>query len=274
MRLIEATLGRLGRIKRANGSLYFIVPVLFLIVTANRNAASQPMQETPENGADPNEIVWMMVAKNETRAGELKYFTSVRHYHLDFSGLGRNMAADMHAQVTYTAGSGKTFQILDESGSRVLLNHVLRKLLETEQVDSQQKKAALTPFNYNFVFDGETNEGGEPLYIFRVEPKAKNKLLYRGRIWIDAREYAVVRVEAQPAESPSFWIKSTEIRHTYGKSGGFWLPQTNRSESKVRLGGSAVLTIDYGTYQFELPQGATPAVSAELISRKPQLDVR
>jgi len=85
------------------------------------------------------------------------------------------------------------------------------------------------------------------------------------RIWIDAGDYAVVRVEAQPAENPSFWIKNTDIHHVYAKSGEFWLPQTNTSESKVRLGGTAVLTIDYGTYQFE-PRDATAAAPHELTS--------
>ena len=194
-----------------------------------------------------------MVQQNAIRAEHLKYFTAGRHYHLEFHGLGRLMVADMHVEATYTPDSGKTFRVLDESGSHLLLNHVLKKLLETERDDSQQQKAALTPSNYNFVFQTETTENGRPLYVFTVEPKVKNKLLYRGKIWIDEREYAVVRVEAQPAENPSFWIKSTDIHHVYAKNGEFWLPQTNRSESKVRFGGTALLTIDYGTYDFEKP---------------------
>jgi hypothetical protein len=194
-----------------------------------------------------------MVEQNALRAQHLKYFTSLRHYHIEFHGLGRSLAADMHAQVTYKAGLGKTFQVIDQSGSHMLLSHVLRKLLETEQDDSRQQNAGLTPTNYDFVLQNKTTENGRPAYVFTVTPKVKNKLLYRGRIWVDAGDYAVVRVEAQPAENPSFWIKSTDIHHSYVKIGEFWLPQTNNSESKVRLGGTAVLTIDYGTYHFGEP---------------------
>jgi hypothetical protein len=61
----------------------------------------------------------------------------------------------------------------------------------------------------------------------------------------------VVKIEAEPAKNPSFWIAHTQISHSYAKTGGFWLPAQNRSESKVRIGGTAVLTIDYGTYQVE-----------------------
>jgi hypothetical protein len=277
MRLTE-TLSTPPRIRpqnRSKGKAYSILLVLFLLLGAGPlSAAAQPAQGTaPADGMAPSEVVWLMVARNETRARELKYFTALRHYHLEFHGWGRGMAADMHVQVTYSADSGKSFQVVDKSGSRFLLNHVLTKLLETEQDDSRQQKAALTPFNYNFTFEQEASEGGQRVYVFSVEPKKRNKLLYRGRIWIDARDYAVVRVEAQPAENPSFWIKSTEIRHTYEKDGDFWLPQSNRSESQVRLGGTALLTIDYGVYQFEKARDLTSGAN-ELASRKPLQDAR
>ncbi len=240
-------------------------PFLFAVIlffTANSLCALAQPVESPGT-LNPTEIVWRMVAQNETRARQLTYYASCRYYQVEFHGLGRSMAADMHVQVTYTAGSGKTFQVIDESGSHLLLKHVLMELLETERDDSRQQRAALTPFNYNFTFDSLTNENGRLLYVFFVEPKVKNKLLYRGKIWIDSSDYAVVRVEAQPAENPSFWIKSTEIHHSYEKIGEFWLPQTNRSESKVRFGGTAVLTIDYGKYQFERPPEATVSDSRQ-----------
>jgi hypothetical protein len=236
--------------------------VLVLLAMAGQVCAFAQSAQSSASG-DPAEIVWRMVAQNETRAHQLQYYTSRRHYHVEFHGLGRTMSADMHAQVSYAAGSGKTFRVIDESGSHLLVNHVLLRLLETEQDDSLQQKAALTPVNYNFSFQTETALNGRPVYVFAVEPKVKNKLLYRGTIWIDAGDYAVIRIEAQPAENPSFWIKSTEIHHAYAKSGEFWLPQSNRSESKVRFGGTAVLTIDYGTYQFERGQDADLSAASE-----------
>ncbi len=267
MRLIEnlPAHSTFGRLRNPMRNMHRVLRALLLVLAAGAlSAAAQPISDTSAMGADPSEIVWMMVARNETRAQELQYFTALRHYHLDFHGLGRSMTADMHVRVTYVAESGKTFQIVDESGSRLLLDHVLKKLLQTEEEDSRQRKASLTPFNYKFTFDTETIEGGRRLYEFSVEPKSRNKLLYHGKIWIDAGDFAVVRVEAQPAENPSFWIKQTEIHHVYAKNGEFWLPETDRSESKVRLGGSAVLTIDYGTYQFEEPQDLAPADATEL----------
>jgi hypothetical protein len=151
--------------------------------------------------------------------------------------------------------------VIDESGSHLLINHVLRKLLETERLDSQQRGTDVTQQNYNFISLESTTDNGRRLYVLTVEPKVKNKLLYHGKIFVDAEDYAVVKIEAEPAENPSFWIKNTEIHARYAKNGEFWLPEENRSESKTRLGGAATLTIDYGTYHFQ-EQGDVSSVGA------------
>jgi hypothetical protein len=53
------------------------------------------------------------------------------------------------------------------------------------------------------------------MYVLALEPKNKSKFLFRGRIWVDADDFAVVRVEAEPAKSPSFWTKSSQIEQLY-----------------------------------------------------------
>jgi hypothetical protein len=57
-------------------------------------------------------------------------------------------------------------------------------------------------------------------------------------------------METEPAKSPSFWISRTLIHYTGAKTDGFWMPLKMRSETKVRFGGTAVLTIDYGSYNL------------------------
>jgi hypothetical protein len=67
---------------------------------------------------------------------------------------------------------------------------------------------------------------------------------------VDAHDFAVTRIEAEPARNPSFWIKKTDIRHVYEKIGEFWLPEQNYTVTTVRLGGKAILTIDYQDYRI------------------------
>jgi hypothetical protein len=158
----------------------------------------------------------------------------------------------MEVEYQYDAASGKSFRIVKQSGSKILCDKVLKRAVESEKEASQDKgSTALTAANYRFNLSGSENLAGRPAYILDVEPLIASKFLYKGKIWVDAAEFALVKIEAEPAKSPSFWIARTLIHQTFAKTGDFWLPERNRSETKVRIGGTAVLIIDYGTYQIE-----------------------
>jgi hypothetical protein len=70
-----------------------------------------------------------------------------------------------------------------------------------------------------------------------------------------------VRIEGEPGKNPSFWIKKTEIAHDYIKVNGFYLPAQNQTESALRIGGRAILSIEYRDYKITksipLPISAT-----------------
>src|SRR5579864_6041883 len=51
----------------------------------------------------------------------------------------------------------------------------------------------------------------------------------------------------------------TDFTRSYQKLGSFWLPESNESETKVRILGSAVLTIKYREYQITQTHTLTPA---------------
>ncbi|MBZ5720109.1 MAG: outer membrane lipoprotein-sorting protein [Acidobacteriia bacterium] len=139
-----------------------------------------------------------------------------------------------------------------------MIDRVFQRLLQSEKealTEENQARVALNNDNYRFALAGYENLPTGPCYILAVEPLTKSKLLYRGRIWVDAEDFAVVRIEAAPAKSPSFWTKETRVEQAYAKVGDFWLPISNRSSSAIRLGGHAYFTIDYQDYQIT---AATP----------------
>jgi hypothetical protein len=244
------------RDRRLSGFSSFAVLMLVAI-----SCLALGQTETPGigQGAETATIVERLVERNQDRAERLGTCTSKRSYHIEYHGFSRTMVADMNVDVLDQGSTSRTFHITTQSGSHVLIDHVLKKLLESEQTAAQNRnETGLTPDNYKFSLIGNTNEGGRQLFILHVEPKVNRKLLYRGKIWVDAQDYAVVKVEAQPAENPSFWIRGTEIHHVYTKVSEFWLPQHNVSQSKIRFGGSATLTIDYSDYRFQHP--AMPSV--------------
>jgi outer membrane lipoprotein-sorting protein len=205
----------------------------------------------PSGNLSTGVIVQRMEDCNRERAQRLQNYTATRHYQVEYHGFPATVKASMDVDVVYDAPASKRFTIVSQSGSKLLVDRVLKRLLTSEQeAATNQSRSALTTDNYNFTLIGSEVEDGRRLYALVVEPKTDGKLLYRGKIWVDATDYAVVRVEAEPAQNPSFWIKKTEIHHLYAKTGDFWLPVSNRSVTKVRIGGTAVLTIDYGTYKI------------------------
>jgi hypothetical protein len=216
-----------------------------------------------ENAAIPialpstTEIVRQMQQHNQARIDGLRQYKALRHYQVEYKGL-TSLAAKMDVEVSYDALSGKTFHIVSQSGSNFLCDKVLKRAVDSEREASQDKGAtALSEANYKFTPLGSEIVAGRLAYVFNVQPLTDSKFLYRGKIWVDEADFALVKVDAEPAKNPSFWISRTEIRYANDRNQGFWLPAQNRSETKVRIGGTAVLTIDYGTYEI-VPVAPTP----------------
>lgn len=201
-------------------------------------------------GVAVQDIVDRMQQHEANQLHALKHYDAIRHYGVEYRGFGTTMAGKMDVEVDFDASSGKTFRILSEKGSKFLCENVLKRAVEGEKEASREREAtALTPVNYKFQLEKVEELNQRPAYVLDVEPLTVNKFLYRGRIWVDAQDFAVEKIEARPAKNPSLWISKTEIRYTSTKVSGFWLPEQNRSETQVRIGGTAVLTIDYGNYQ-------------------------
>jgi len=226
---------------------------LFCIAALTLFSAAGQAQEA--NQSLPTEltvaqIVDRMQQHNQNQAEALKHYEATRHYRVEYRGFAQDITATMDVAVSFDASSGKSFRILSMSGSKLLGEKVLKRAVESEKEASQNPEAtALTPANYKFQLEKCEDLDQHPAYVLLVDPLTANKFLYRGRVWVDATDFAVMKVDALPAKNPSFWISRTETRYTNAKVHGFWLPQHNRSETRVKIGGSAVLTIDYGTYQ-------------------------
>lgn len=233
-----------------------VAPVAVVLAWATILAAwSQAcLAQGPALGAQSGDlIVGKMIAANAKRSEQLRAFTGMRNYRVDYHGFPGSRDAEMQVEVTYIAPDQKNFKIISQTGSKLLINHVFLKLLDSEKEylqESTRRASELSPRNYRFSLEGMDHGESGDCYVLSVTPLEKSTFLYRGKIWVDAHDYAVVRIEGEPAKNPSLWISHTEIDHRYKKVGEFWLPAHNQSVTQVRLGGKAVLTIDYSGYQI------------------------
>jgi hypothetical protein len=204
---------------------------------------------------DIAEVVQAIERHDQTQAKTLDRYHAARHYKVEYQGFLKHISAAMDVELEYDAASGKKFRIVSQSGSHTLCEKVLKRALESEKDASQDGGAhALSQANYRFKLLGSETLNGRSSYVLQVEPVSGSPYLYRGKIWVDAADDAVSRMEVQPAKNPSFWISQTLIHQTNSRIDGFWLPQQNQSETKVRIGGKAVMTIDYGPYEIGQPQ--------------------
>jgi hypothetical protein len=224
------------------------LPKMLLIVLAFVPAA-WPQSGPAPAGIDSQQIVQRLMERNQERAAALQHYVGKRTYHLEYHGFPSSQEATMDVEVNFDAPASKQFTIVSATGSKLIQNRVFHRLLESEEQagdSSNRKHSELSPDNYDFSLAGV--EGTN--YVLNVEPKVESKFLYRGKIWVDARDFAVTRIEAQPARNPSFWTTKSEIHHTYQKvDNGFYLPKENKTVTNVRLGGVATLTIEYQSYQ-------------------------
>lgn len=211
--------------------------------------AAWPQAESLPPPLSSDQVVQHLMERNQERAAALQHYTGKRSYRLEYRGFPASAEATMEVEVNFDAPASKHFTVVSATGSKLIQNRVFHRLLESEEQAgdaSNRKSAELGPGNYNFTLAG--TEGTN--YILTVEPKVESKFLYRGKIWVDAHDFAVTRIEAQPARNPSFWTTKSLIHHTYLKTdGGFYLPKENKTVTSVRLGGVATLTIEYQSYQ-------------------------
>ena len=246
---------------RKSDGRWLVRAIAFLII--GFPAVAQQANVSAPLSAD--EVIGRVVEMNDARAKALASYSSVRTYHLECHCVSHKKA-DMVVRTDYQAPNKKEFTIVSESGSGTVRDRVFKKLLEAEQEsmrDENQQRSAITPENYTFqVFDYEKTDADE-FYVLDAQPRSKNKFLFRGRIWVNAKDFAITRLEGEPAVNPSWWTVRTDFKRRYQKIGDFWLPESNESETKMRIFGTAALTINYGEYHITQAPGVSLASCLE-----------
>ncbi len=240
----------------------WFVPMLISMVIGFPAVAQQAIVSA-HLGAD--DVMKRVEEMNNTRARGLDGYSSLRTYHLECHCLSHK-TADMVVRINYQAPDKKQFTIVSESGSGSVRDRVFKKLLEAEQESMRlenQRLSAITPENYQFQMSDYEKSDTDEYYVLNAQPRSENKFLFRGRIWVDAKDFAITRVEGEPAVNPSWWTEKTDFKRRYQKFGDFWLPESNESETKVRVFCTAVLYIEYRDYQITQAGGTTVAYSQQ-----------
>ncbi len=162
--------------------------------------------------------------------------------------------AEMTVDTTYIKGKGKTHNVVSESGSGPG-KLVLHRVLENEQQLSQRRDRQdflITSRNYEMSIPdlSEKEFRGRQCLVVTIKPKRSSPYLLFGKIWVDADNYHLVRVEGKPSADPSMWTGRPAVERDYIDVDGFPVAVQARSVSKQMLLGETTLHIGYENYHI------------------------
>jgi hypothetical protein len=196
-----------------------------------------------------DDVIARMLERNRLRNEQLKRYSAVRTY--EIRNPEGKLAAQAVVRVEYQAPDKKTFNKTSEKGSGIVRHLVFDRLLQSESETSSGREhhdSAITSANYTFTLAGEEDLGPSHCFIVEATPKRREKYLFEGKIWIDADDFAVVKIAGRPAKKPSFWINRAEFVRQYQRIAGFWLPFRDETSVEVKMYGKRVFTIDHQQY--------------------------
>jgi len=214
------------------------------------SAAADPATAPPSLTGD--EIFARLVEHNQQRENLLRHYSVRRTYSAENKS-GKVYAVE-EVRMNFAAPGEKKFEVTSSQGSWLVRDLVFSHLRDTEAATARGKErvdTSITPANYRFEALGTEEIGGRPCYVVRATPLHKNKYLFEGRVWIDAEDFAVARIEGHPAANPSFWTRRIEFIRSYSKVGEFWLPSSDATVADIRLYGRRVLNIVHRDYVLE-----------------------
>ena len=224
----------------------------FFILAIVLSAATISSAQTGDPLPSAEDVVAKMMQFDAQRQSQLTGYTAIRHY----VAVNKNRRAEMLVHVDCASDGAKQFTVLSEEGSGSIRKHVFHKLLSEETEASRhgtRNSTRLIPANYDFQLVGQEQLVTGPAYVLQVSPKTANKYLIDGKIWVDANDYSIVRIEGQPARNPSFWVRNVHFVHTYEKVGPFWFASATHTKSEIRIFGSSELNIENSDYSLNPP---------------------
>jgi hypothetical protein len=250
---------RAGRWKRWVGLAVVLGATSASSIAQSQGFVSQPtrIDETPAGEASSpgrvatDYIITKMLEANRLRSEELHRYSATRTYEIRNSE--GKLAAQAVVRVTYQAPGRKTFDKRSEQGSAIVRHLVFDRLMRSEGETAsghEHHDSAITTANYTFALTAEEDIGPYHCFVLEATPRRKDKYLFEGKIWIDAQDFAIVKIAGHPAKKLSFWVSHADFVRQYQKIDGFWLPYRDETFVDVKLYGRKVFTVDHQEYSI------------------------
>jgi len=214
-------------------------------------AVAVPAGSEPDASRDASAIFARVQQANALRDAALESYLSTRRYSVFEPG--HESDAELLVSMQFVAPSTKTFTTISVHGVGWIHRRVFGRLMEaeTEAAEGYDKtNSAITPANYEARLLGTDSLSGRECYVLSLVPRRHDKYLFTGKAWIDKEDFAIARLEGEPAKSPSFWVVRAPFVREYQRVDRFWLPRQDETRTEIRFAGPYVLRIQYADYQI------------------------
>lgn len=237
----------------------FALPVILFLalipVTAFAEQSGQPLLLQRVDAS---------VARRETN---LLGYTAIEHYSV-FRNTDSAPIADMVVKTTYRQESGKSYQILSESGSEILRKELLDRMLDSERSITQpaaRSRALIDSANYSMAARDEVTIDGRPCAELQIQPRRAESYLFKGSLWVDSRDGSIVRLKGVTSKPASVFAGPTKVSRQYTMLDGYPMATHADAMTSVMFLGQLRIAIDYSNYQLSLtpsPAAGVPAITA------------
>jgi len=200
-------------------------------------------------------VIQRIDAAVQARYQRVLGFTDIEHYAVFRGKDEAHPIAEMTVKDTYRKDVGKTYAVLTQSGSEILLRLGLRPLLDNERMINEPAnlpRSWFTSANYEMKPRGAERLNQRDCLVLAVKARHKASNAIDGNIWVDAKDYSLAQIDGVASKSPSLFAGTTHMMREYAQIDGFPMATHARAESSSNLFGRTVVTIDYSDYHLEI----------------------
>lgn len=234
--------------------------LLLMLLFANTNGSATDLSAMSNDHPDISTLIKRIVEAQLDNRARSKPYSVTREYKV-FGGDINRPRTEVLAQVNFLPPNVKSYGIDQSTGG--MGEKVVRRILDHE-VDSTRdpKLMMINDTNYDFAFTGSQTVAGVPCYKLEITPKHERKDLLNAAIWVDKDSYRILRIEGEPAKSPSFWVKDVHVVLEFAEVAGMWLQTTTKAMAHMRFGGEYRIVsrdVNYDVAQTVAANSAAPS---------------
>jgi len=215
--------------------------------------------EAPAQQLDTASVIKEVDVAVKARIDNIVGYTANEHYAVYRHEDEVHPVAEMTVATTYKEATGKSYRIVQRSGSKIIQKLVLNAILDNEvhlNLPGVRESAWITSANYEMKLKpgGIQSLNGRSCLVLTLNPRRSEPYLIKGTLWVDSTDDSIIQVQGITSKSSSFVTGPTQVLRQYANVGGFSQAKHLRAVSNSFLFGQTIVKIDYQDYQIQLYQ--------------------